>query len=75
MLFELKSGEMITSIDGKNISSSANKNSCLESDQLLDKSVIMQMHMFSRNTSLLKKAALNVLVKTLKESDIEHLKR
>lgn len=32
------------------------------------------MHEFSKNTTFLKKAALNMLVKTLKESDIEHLK-
>jgi calcium-dependent protein kinase len=32
------------------------------------------MQSFSKNTSFLKKAALNYLVKTLKDSDIEHLK-
>lgn len=64
------SGDMATSTDN------LMKQQTLKSgsEKQLDRTVILQMRTFSKNTSFLKKAALNYLVKTLKESDIEHLK-
>lgn len=40
----------------------------------MDPSVIVSMREYSKNTSKLKKTAMNILVKWINEKEIEHLK-
>ena len=75
----MQSSEVATSIDGRRGSSYIEPKNLMtipmKLEKTLDKEVIIQMHEFSKNISLFKKAALNVFVKTLKEADVQHLRR